>query len=129
MAVSERAKRSLRELGLTKYESTAYQFLLLSEPTAASQICKATGLRVEKALDDNADQLLDELQLLYSQKEVQERPDTWIILGGKFNILARIREMLGETERELMIAATILPRAFYERSSLNCFGYKGGAPL
>jgi len=124
MAVSEKAKRSLRELGLTKYESTAYQFLLLSGPTAASQICKATGLpyskiydvltglerkgwveiksgrlkryylkppsealeatrlRVEKALNDNVDQLLAELQPLYSQKEVQERPDIWIIRGN-----------------------------------------------
>jgi sugar-specific transcriptional regulator TrmB len=155
MPITERAKRSLREIGLTKYESTAYQFLLLSGPTAASQICKATGLpyskiynvltglerkgwveiesgrpkryypkppsealeatrlRVEQALAHNVDQLLEELQPLYSQKEVQERPDIWII-RGEFNILARIREMLGETERELMIAATMLPRAFYE---------------
>ena len=66
-----------------------------------------------KALDDNVDQLLDELQPLYSQKKVQERPDIWII-RREFNILARIREMLGGTERELMIAATMLPRAFYE---------------
>jgi sugar-specific transcriptional regulator TrmB len=155
MAVSERAKRSLRELGLTTYESTAYQFLLLSGPTAASQISSATGLpyskiydvltglerkgwvevesgrpkryyptppsealeatrlRVEQALAENVGQLLDELQPLYSRKAVQERPDIWI-LRGEFNILARIREMLGETERELMIAATMLPRAFSE---------------
>ncbi len=100
MAVSERAKRSLMELGLTKYESTAYQFLLLSGPTAASQIRKATGLRVEKALDDNADQLLDELQLLYSQKEVQERPDTWIIREGNSTFLhgfGRCLERLNES--------------------------------
>ncbi|MEE8322057.1 MAG: hypothetical protein V3R57_00335 [Candidatus Bathyarchaeia archaeon] len=32
--------------------------------------------------------------------------------GRKFNILARIREMLGEIEWELMIVATMLPRAF-----------------
>jgi hypothetical protein len=51
MAISERAKRSLRENGLTKYESTVYHFLLLSEPTVSSQICKATGLPDSKIYD------------------------------------------------------------------------------
>lgn len=155
MAVSERTKRALREMGLTKYESVAYQFLLLSGPRTANQISRATSLpyskiydvlsslerkgwvdvesgrpkryhpkppsealeatrlRVEKALAENVDNILGELQPLYSKRVVQERPDIWII-RGKFNILARIREMLYETERELMIAAIPLPRSFYE---------------
>lgn len=51
MSISERTKRSLGEIGLTKYESTAYQFLLLSGPTTASQISKATRLPYSKIYD------------------------------------------------------------------------------
>ena len=51
MAVSEKTKRALREIGLTEYETVAYLFLLTSGSKTANQIGKSTGLPYSKIYD------------------------------------------------------------------------------
>jgi len=51
---------------------------------------------------------LSELQPLYERKGVQERPDIWIVRGQN-NILDRIKETLGRTRRELLVAMPTVP--------------------
>jgi len=151
MSITEKTKKSLREVGLTEYETTAYLHLLTAGPATASQVTRptalpyskiydiltslekkgwievengrpkryfpkppfealeATRLRVQSSLEENVDQILGELQTLYGDRGLQERPDIWI-LRGEFSIVARIREYFDETKKELMLAAAILPK-------------------
>jgi HTH-type transcriptional regulator, sugar sensing transcriptional regulator len=51
MAVSEKTKKALREIGLTEYESTAYLFLLSSGARTANQISKSSSLPYSKIYD------------------------------------------------------------------------------
>ena len=51
---------------------------------------------------------MSELQPIYEKKGVQERPDIWIVRGQN-NILDRIKETLGRTRRELLVAMPIVP--------------------
>lgn len=51
MAVSEKTKKALRDIGLNGYETTAYLFLLSSGSKTANQICKSTGLPYSKIYD------------------------------------------------------------------------------
>ena len=51
MSITERTKRSLREIGLTGYELVAYLHLLTEGPTTANQISKNTGLPYSKIYD------------------------------------------------------------------------------
>lgn len=46
---------------------------------------------------------------MYTSKELQERPDIWIVRGS-FNMLARIRETINAAKSTLMIAAVSPPR-------------------
>jgi len=48
------------------------------------------------------------LQPLYEKREIREKPDIWII-RGEFNVLAKLREMLGTVKKELMVAVPLLP--------------------
>ncbi len=47
MSISERTKKSLRDIGLTGYESMAYLHLVISGPSHASQISNSTRNRVK----------------------------------------------------------------------------------
>ena len=150
MAISERTRKSLQDLGLTEYEMRSYVALLEHGSMTASRISEdanvpyskiyevlgnlekkgwieteherpskyyakppveavaATRIRIEDTLKISETQLLKELQPLYDKKDTQERPDIWIV-RGEYNILAKIRETLTRTRRELMVAAPVLP--------------------
>jgi len=155
MAVTDRTKRALKEIGLTEYEIAVYLSLLENGPSTASQASKdagvpyskiydvltsleakgwveventrpkryfpkppsesleATRLTIESTLQSNLSQARGELEPLYASKELQERPDIWIVRGD-FNIIARIREALTASKRTLMIATVAPPRPLLE---------------
>jgi sugar-specific transcriptional regulator TrmB len=153
--VSEDAKKNLRQVGLTEYETRTYLTLLgrgvltaseTSEysgvpyskvyetlnslerkgwleaesgrprryfPKAPSEALEAARLRMEDMVNEWKRIVLGELQPLYERRELLEKPDIWI-LRGEFSILAKLREMLGVTRKELMIAAPSFAKDFVD---------------
>src|SRR5881396_1891039 len=75
---------------------------------APSTALESSRLRMENTLKSSQINATSELQPLYDKKEVQERPDIWIV-RGQSNILDRIKETLGRTRRELLVAMPVLP--------------------
>src|SRR5437016_9303588 len=74
-------------------------------PSAALE---SSRLRMENTLKSSQSDAVSELQPLYEKNGVQERPDIWIVRGQN-NILDRIKETLGRTRRELLVAMPIVP--------------------
>jgi len=151
--VSEEARKILREIGLTDYETRAYLILLeqgvmtaseVSEhggvpyskvyetlnslerkgwieaekgrpsryfPKAPSEALEAARLRLEDMMGGWKHVVLGELQPLYERRELLEKPDIWI-LRGEFSVLAKLREMLSGTKKELMVAAPAFAKDF-----------------
>src|SRR5713226_4998636 len=77
-------------------------------PKAPSAALEASRMRVENTLKASQAEAMGELQPLYEKKGVQERPDIWIV-RGQTNILDRIKETLGRTRRELLVAMPVVP--------------------
>jgi len=153
--VSEEARKILREIGLTDYETRAYLILLergamtaseVSEhggvpyskvyetlnslerkgwieaergrpsryfPKAPSEALEAARLRLEDMVSGWRRIVLGELQPLYERRELLEKPDIWI-LRGEFSVLAKLREMLSGTKKELMVAAPAFAKDFVD---------------
>ncbi|MGA2875489.1 MAG: helix-turn-helix domain-containing protein [Nitrososphaerales archaeon] len=76
-------------------------------PKSPSTALQALKMRMEAELKSNEDHLLSELMPLYEQKEIQERPDIWIIRGD-YNIIAKISESIDRCKRELLV---VIPSA------------------
>ncbi len=153
--ISQEARRILRELGLTDYETRAYLALLEYGVLTASQVSENAGVPYSKVYETLASlerkgwietergrpgrhypkapsealatakmQLEDkiktwekaitsELQPFYEKREIREKPDIWI-LRGELSTIAKLREMLDQAKSELMIAATVLPKALID---------------
>src|SRR5436309_14710022 len=79
-------------------------------PKPPSTSLESSRVRTENTLKSSQIDALSELQPLYERKGVQERPDIWIV-RGQDNILDRIKETLGRTRRELLIAMPIVPES------------------
>src|SRR3989475_12127080 len=77
-------------------------------PKPPSAALESSRVRMENTLRESQTDALSELQPLYEKKRVQERPDIWIVRGQN-NILDRIKETLGRTKRELLVAMPIVP--------------------
>lgn len=101
---------SLEEKGWVEVESGRPKKYYPKPPSVALE---ATKLRVESSLAANIGQILGELQPLYRTRGLQERPDIMIV-RGTFNVLARIREVVNESQRELMLATVALPRFLFD---------------
>ena len=79
-------------------------------PKPPSAALDSSRVRMESTLKSSQTDALSELQPLYERKEVQERPDIWIVRGQN-NILDRIKETLGRTRRELLVAMPVVPES------------------
>ncbi len=77
-------------------------------PKPPSEAIEASKFRVLDSLRLNEAQILEELKPLYERKETREKPDIWIV-RGEFNVLAKVRELLSNTQRELLVAFPVLP--------------------
>ena len=82
-------------------------------PKPPSEALEAARLGFESRLQNSLGQARGELDPLYLSKELQERPDIWIVRGG-FNVLSRIRDTLNATGKTLMVATPGEPRPFME---------------
>src|SRR5436853_4544756 len=77
-------------------------------PKPPSTALESSRVRMENTLKSCQSDAMSELQPIYEKKGVQERPDIWIVRGQN-NILDRIKETLGRTRRELLVAMPIVP--------------------
>jgi sugar-specific transcriptional regulator TrmB len=153
VATSDAARRVLRELGLTEYETETYIALLQSGVLTASEVSEQsnvpyskiyetlnalerkgwievehgrpskyfpkspiealamTKLQFEEKLRNWEKTVATELQPLFEQREIREKPDIWI-LRGELNVLAKLQEMLDDARSEVMIAAPVFAKPF-----------------
>ena len=84
-------------------------------PNAPSESLEVARLRLEDMVNSWKHVILGELQPLYEKRELLEKPDIWI-LRGEFSILAKLKEMLDVTRKELMIAAPAFAKGFVDAS-------------
>jgi HTH-type transcriptional regulator, sugar sensing transcriptional regulator len=77
-------------------------------PKAPSTALESSRVRFETGMRASQAEALQELQPLYDKKGVQEKPDIWIV-RGQDNIVDKIKETLGRTRRELMLAMPVAP--------------------
>ena len=82
-------------------------------PKPPSEALESTKLRIESELKSNEMQVLSELQPLYEREDRRERPDIWIV-RGEFNVLAKIRETISKSQKELLVAIPRLEKTVLE---------------
>jgi len=78
-------------------------------PRSPVDAIEATRLKRESLLKTEETQILRELTPIFEKRESQERPDIWIV-RGEFNILSKIRETIGRSAKEILIAVPALPK-------------------
>jgi sugar-specific transcriptional regulator TrmB len=78
-------------------------------PKAPSEALTTMKLQLEDQVKTWEKIILNELEPFYERREIREKPDIWI-LRGEFNTLAKLKEMIENTKKELMIAAPYLPK-------------------
>jgi sugar-specific transcriptional regulator TrmB len=71
-------------------------------PKSPSTALQAVRIRMERELKSNEEYLLQELMPRYSRKEIQEKPEIWII-RGEYNILAKVQETIDRCKREILV--------------------------
>jgi HTH-type transcriptional regulator, sugar sensing transcriptional regulator len=79
-------------------------------PKPPATALESSRVRTENTLKSSQSDAMSELQPLYEKKGVQERPDIWIVRGQN-NVLDRIRETLGRTKKELLVAMPVVPES------------------
>lgn len=84
-------------------------------PKAPSEALEAARLRLEDMVNGWKRIVMGELQPLYEQRELFEKPDIWI-LRGEFSITAKLREMLDGVKLELLIAVPVFAKPFVDAS-------------
>jgi sugar-specific transcriptional regulator TrmB len=78
-------------------------------PKPPVEALEATRLRLEKTMKDWWKSVLEELQPLYDKREIREKPDVWI-LRGEFDAIAKLKDLIGNAESELMVAIPALTK-------------------
>ncbi len=71
-------------------------------PKSPSTALQAVRIRMERELKSNEEYLLQELMPRYSRKEIQEKPEIWIV-RGEYNILAKVQETIDRCKREILV--------------------------
>src|SRR3989475_3868925 len=79
-------------------------------PKAPSLALESSRIRVENTLRTSQGEALEELEPLFEKREVEDRPDIWIVRGQN-DILDKIRESLEKTHNDLLVAMPVLPEA------------------
>jgi sugar-specific transcriptional regulator TrmB len=78
-------------------------------PKSPTTALESSRMRIEKEFKANEEIILSELLPIYEGRGFRERHDIWI-LRGEENILARIKYLLSNCEKELLIAAPFLTK-------------------
>lgn len=87
-------------------------------PKPPSEALEAMRLRLEANLRDSSKRALEGLQPLYQRTGLSEKSNIWIV-RGEFNILAKMKETLNESRREVMLAVPALPKPLVDTLITN----------
>jgi sugar-specific transcriptional regulator TrmB len=80
-------------------------------PKSPIEALSMMKLQFEEKLHTWEKTVATELQPIFEQREIREKPDIWI-LRGELSVLAKLQEMLGNVKNEVMIAAPIFVKPF-----------------
>ena len=80
-------------------------------PKSPVEALSMTRLQFEEKLHGWEKTINAELQPIFEQREIREKPDIWI-LRGELSVLAKLQEMLDNAKSEVMIAAPVFARPF-----------------
>ncbi|MEM2910364.1 MAG: helix-turn-helix domain-containing protein [Nitrososphaerota archaeon] len=97
---------SLEEKGWVEVEGGRPAKYHAKSPVTAVEVMK---LKLEEKFQQNGDIIVSELMPVFENRWAKERPDIWI-LRGEQNILAKLKELIANCERELLLATPILPK-------------------
>ncbi|MCW4020782.1 MAG: TrmB family transcriptional regulator [Candidatus Bathyarchaeota archaeon] len=78
-------------------------------PKSPVEALEVVRLRLEDTMKTWRRSAVEELQPLYDKREIREKPDVWI-LRGEFDTIAKLKELIGNAENELMIAVPALTK-------------------
>jgi len=80
-------------------------------PKPPTEALSMTKLQFEEKLREWEKTILAELQPIFEQREIREKPDIWI-LRGQLSVLAKLQEMVDNAKSEVMIAAPAFAKPF-----------------
>jgi sugar-specific transcriptional regulator TrmB len=76
-------------------------------PKSPVEALEVTRLRLQETINNWQNSVLEELQPLYDKREIREKPDVWI-LRGKFDTIAKVKDLFETASNELLIALPVL---------------------
>ncbi|MCS7135617.1 MAG: helix-turn-helix domain-containing protein [Nitrososphaerota archaeon] len=97
---------SLEEKGWVEVEGGRPARYHAKSPVTAVETMK---LKLEEKLQQNSDIIISELMPIFEDRWAKEKPDIWI-LRGEHNILTKLKELIANCERELLLATPMLPK-------------------
>jgi sugar-specific transcriptional regulator TrmB len=97
---------SLEEKGWVKVGGGRPAKYYAKSPVTAVETMK---LKLEEKLQQNGEIIISELMPIFENRWAKEKPDIWI-LRGEQNILAKLKELIANCERELLLATPSLPK-------------------
>jgi len=80
-------------------------------PKSPEEALSMTKLQFEEKLRGWEKTINAELQPIFEQREIREKPDIWI-LRGELSVLAKLQEMVDNARSEVMIAAPLFVKPF-----------------
>lgn len=111
---------SLKEKGWVKSsESRPFKY----HPAPPNEAIAYTKLRLEDKYQNWETAISEELQPMYEQRELVERPDV-LILRGQQAVLNKLEEVLANAAKEVMIAAPYFARAIVASADPLLIGLK-----
>lgn len=72
-------------------------------PKSPSTALEAMRMRIENQVKENESILIQELMSVYEKSGAKEKPEIWV-LRGMFNIAAKVKEIIQNCEKELLLA-------------------------
>ncbi|MCD6515349.1 MAG: TrmB family transcriptional regulator [Candidatus Odinarchaeota archaeon] len=84
-------------------------------PKPPKEVIEATKVKVIEDIQSIANRLIDELQPIFEERGIKEKPDIWIIYG-KENIIRKILDIISYVKNEIEIA---IPTILTEDLNLN----------
>jgi len=82
-------------------------------PKSPIEALSMAKLQLDEKLRSWEKTIATEIQPIFEQREIREKPDIWI-LRGELSVVAKLQEMLDNVKNEAMIAAPVFAKPFAE---------------